>query len=153
IGRANLDGTGANQRFIVSLSNVTGIAVDGAHVYWTNISNDVIGRANLDGTGVNQRFITGAGDTFGLAVDAAHLYSTHGHTADSGIGRANLDGTGVNARFITGAASPGGVAVDAKTIGAVQDTTPPETTISSGPSGSVTSTSATFAFVSNEAGA
>src|SRR5215468_2668870 len=153
IGRANLDGTGADQSFIVSLSNVTGVAVDGGHVYWTNVGSDVIGRANLDGTGANQRFITGAGDAFGLAVDSAHLYWTNGHTADSAIGRANLDGTGINSRFVTGAFSPGGVAVDATTIGSVQDTTPPETTISSGPSGSVTSTTATFAFVSNEASA
>jgi hypothetical protein len=153
IGRANLDGTAVNQRFITGLVNPSGVAVDGAHVYWANVGNDAIGRANLDGTGVNPSFLRGAGDAFGLAVDSAHLYWTNGHTADSAIGRANLDGSGVNQRFITGASSPEGVAVDAKTIGGVQDTTPPETTISSGPSGAVTSTSATFAFVANEANA
>jgi len=36
------------------------VAVDAAHVYWTNIDANTIGRANLDGTGANQRFITTA---------------------------------------------------------------------------------------------
>jgi virginiamycin B lyase len=154
IGRANLDGTAANQRFISGLGNVSGVAVDAAHVYWTNVGNVLIGRANLDGTGVNPRFITNAGDAFGVAVDAGHLYWTNGHVAgDSAIGRANLDGTEVIPRFIIGASSPEGVAVDGRTVGGVQDTTPPETTISSGPSGTVTSSSATFAFAANEANA
>ena len=154
IGRANLDGTGANQSFIAGPHNPTGVAVDGSHIYWTGLSSILIGRANLDGTGVNLSFIRNNSDTFGVAVDSAHLYWTNGHVAgDSAIGRANLDGTEVIPRFITGASSPEAVAVDGRTVGAVQDTTPPETTITSGPSGTVTSTSATFAFAANEASA
>ena len=34
IGRANLDGTGVDQRFIEGAINPCGVAVDGAHVYW-----------------------------------------------------------------------------------------------------------------------
>ena len=56
IGRANLDGTGANPSFITEADNPLGVAVDGAHVYWANGTN-TIGRANLDGTGANQSFI------------------------------------------------------------------------------------------------
>src|SRR5436190_846943 len=41
IGRANLDGTGVNQRFITGTTTsenqaAAGIAVDAAHIYWTN---------------------------------------------------------------------------------------------------------------------
>src|SRR5215467_8700200 len=64
IGRANIDGTGVIQNLIEGGSQPYGVAVDAAHIYWTNILNSstdagTIGRANLDGTGVNQNFITG----------------------------------------------------------------------------------------------
>ena len=36
IGRANLDGTGANPNFITGAGNPSGLAVDGAHLYWAN---------------------------------------------------------------------------------------------------------------------
>ena len=36
IGRANLDGTSANQSFITGASVPLGVAVDGQHVYWAN---------------------------------------------------------------------------------------------------------------------
>jgi hypothetical protein len=118
IGRANLDGTGVNQSFVTGagvLFGPEGVAVDAAHVYWTDFARGTIGRANLDGTGVDQSFITGAGTELclgGVAVDAGHVYWTN---SDAGtIGRANLDGTGVDQGFITGAAGPQGVAVDRK---------------------------------------
>ena len=58
IGRANLNGTGAKERFITRAGS-TGIAVDGAHIYFTgNYTNPgTIGRANLDGTGVNRSYL------------------------------------------------------------------------------------------------
>src|SRR5262249_10313228 len=49
-----------------------GIAVDGAHIYWTNRKGPGTGsvaRANLNGTGVNESFITGASQPGGVAVD------------------------------------------------------------------------------------
>ena len=60
IGRANLDGTGANPSFIPEASSPYGVAVDSAHVYWANFETgtSTIGRANLDGTGANPSFIT-----------------------------------------------------------------------------------------------
>jgi virginiamycin B lyase len=112
IGRAALDGTGANQSFVTGASNPCGVAVDPAHLYWaSDVPSGTIGRANLTGTGVNQSFIGGAASPCGVAVDAAHLYWAN---IDNGtIGRANLDGTGVNQSFIAGASLPCGVAVDA----------------------------------------
>src|SRR5918911_204635 len=111
IGRANLDGTGADQSFITGANAPVGVAVDGAHIYWTTPAA-VVGRANLDGTGVDHSFIaTASGAPLGVAVDGAHVYWTNFTTGT--IGRANLDGTGVDQSFITGASRPGGVAVDA----------------------------------------
>jgi hypothetical protein len=128
IGRANLDGSGANQSFITGINadaNAEVMAVDGAHVYWTHgsgVPEDpyAIGRANLDGSGVNQSFITGLNATFlsgGLAVDGAHVYWTEdiGEAPQQHIGamgRANLDGSAVDQNFITGQGSLYGIAVD-----------------------------------------
>jgi hypothetical protein len=49
-------------------SSPAAVAVDGAHVYWTNFTGGSIGRANLDGTGADQSFITGASSAAGIAM-------------------------------------------------------------------------------------
>jgi hypothetical protein len=71
IGRANLDGSGVEPRFIITgASDPTGVAVDAAHVYWINLFTGTIGRANLDGSGVDQSFIADVGyGTGDLAVN------------------------------------------------------------------------------------
>jgi virginiamycin B lyase len=112
IGRAELDGTGANQGFITGAGSPGGMAVNYTHIYWVSSrDNGTIGRANLDGTGANPNFITGAGNPSGLAVDGAHIYWANNVSGGS-IGRANLDGSGANPFFVTGASFPTGVAVD-----------------------------------------
>jgi hypothetical protein len=117
IGRANLDGTNADQSFIVGATTPHGVAVDGAHVYWTN-ANGTIGRANLDGTNAAQSFIVAplSDQGSGVAVDGSHIYwvsSFGGGPGAGAIGRANLDGTGVEPNFISGISRPaGGVVVD-----------------------------------------
>jgi virginiamycin B lyase len=125
IGRANLDGSRADQRFITTGSSAiaeSGLAIDGAHVYWTNSETGTIGRANLDGTRVDQSFIAGAGRPIGVAVDGAHVYwvnmsRTNENPYGDAIGRANLDGSGVDPSFITGPSFlTGGLAVDAAHI-------------------------------------
>ena len=110
IGRANLDGTGVNKRFITGVKPGCGIAVVRGYIYWTNAGFDqsryAIGRANVDGTGVNQRFIRTAGIPCGVTVYEGHIYwgewkggLAHPSTT---IWRANLNGSGVNNQFITG---------------------------------------------------
>jgi len=112
IGRANLDGSGFNQSFILGVFPEA-LAVDGAHIYWTTSgpNGNRIGRANLDGSGVNPMFITTTVAAAGVAVDSNFIY-----WANSGlnsIARANIaDGSGVNQLWITGAANPQGVTVD-----------------------------------------
>jgi hypothetical protein len=114
IGRANLDGSGANQSFIAGTESPVGLAVDSRYIYWVNLQGaepSSIGRANLDGSGANQRFITASfgQELQGVTVDGQHIYWT---TSAGTIGRANLDGSGVNQSFIVGASNPVGVAVD-----------------------------------------
>ena len=62
LGRANLDGTGADETFIGGATGPVGIAVDAAHIYWANAfgAHSTIGRANLNGTEASQSFISGA---------------------------------------------------------------------------------------------
>ncbi len=110
IGRANLDGSGVNPRFIPLTGSPLGVAVGGGHVYWTLEASHSIARANLDGSGVQPSFITGASNPSGLAADGRHLYwaSSFGNT----IGRSNLDGSSVERSFIAGANRPLAVAVD-----------------------------------------
>ncbi len=112
LGRANLNGTGANQSFIPVRG--AGVAVDGSHIYWAEPRAGTIGRANLDGTNVEPNFITGASNPQGVAVDASHVYWTNAATGT--IGRANLDGSSPNQSFITGASNPQGIAVDSSYI-------------------------------------
>ena len=74
IGRANLDGTGANQSFIGGAHSPAGIAVNGPYIYWANfggthgVAGTTIGRARLNGTGVNQSFVKGAKTPVGVFV-------------------------------------------------------------------------------------
>ena len=58
---ANLDGQNANQSFIASASNARGVAVDAAHVYWTEPRRAVHDQPGRPGRGqnANQILITG----------------------------------------------------------------------------------------------
>jgi hypothetical protein len=111
VGRAKLDGTSADQSFITGADHPRGVAVDDAHIYWTNFDGDTVGRANLDGSGADQSFIP-ATNPRSVAVDDAHIYWANTST----IGRANLDGSEVDQNLIVvslpGFEGPRGVAVD-----------------------------------------
>src|SRR5262249_54290842 len=121
IGRANLDGSGADDQFIAAYypcgtagfgrdSGPGGVAVDGGHVYWSDPDNGTIGRANLDGSGVTQTFITGAQQPASVGASGSDVYWSNTPILGGGnsIGHAQLDGSGalipasVNQSFITG---------------------------------------------------
>ncbi|HEX6524717.1 MAG TPA: hypothetical protein VF070_32635 [Streptosporangiaceae bacterium] len=113
IGRANLDGTGANQAFISTGGTFPYmLTVSSGYLYWTNPLSGTIGRAAINGTGVNQQFISvpnGPTGVAGLDVTSRYIYWTN--EGGGAIGRADLDGTGVNQQFITGAIGPTDLAV------------------------------------------
>jgi virginiamycin B lyase len=112
IGRANLDGSGANPNFI-STGAAPEIALDSRYIYWTNNNGTNIGRASLDGTGVKPNFITGVRTgNVGIAVDSTHIYwANWSNGSGTTIGGAAIDGTAVNNDFITGGSGPYGMAV------------------------------------------
>jgi len=115
IGRANLDGTSANQGFITGASRPVGVAVNGSSLFWSNNAANSFGIANLDGSGA--RIFIGPGQSSspeGIALDASHIYWAN--LGGPSIGRANIDGTGANALFIAAPNSAHGVAVDASHI-------------------------------------
>jgi virginiamycin B lyase len=101
IGRARLNGTGVDQKFIAvpnGPSGVAGLAVNCRYIYWTNEEGDEIGRASLNGTGADQKFITGGSFPDAIAVGPHYLYWTNQNS--HAIGRARLNGTDVNQRFV-----------------------------------------------------
>src|SRR6185437_13746905 len=114
VGRASLDGSQVNNRFVtggVDPQRLCGVAIAGKYLYWgidVPTGGPAIGRAKLDGTGVTVNFIPSGGDgpVCGVAVAGGHIYWAS--YANGDIGRANLDGTGVNHQFISGLASVNG---------------------------------------------
>ncbi len=130
IGRARLDGSEVNERFIDTgdIYSVIGIAVDDRHVYWTDSSYDpnksTIGRANLDGSTVVKDFINAGDEPVGIGVDAHHIYWTHRywHNGRDGvyftyaIAQADIDGTHIDRRYILASNVLDGVAVNSRYI-------------------------------------
>ena len=96
---------------------VNGIAVSGAHIYWTwtcpNPNVDCarsrgIGRMNLDGTALERNFIDVPAR--GVAVDARHIYwgqESERNSEHDSIGRANLDGSARDASLVANVPSSG----------------------------------------------
>ena len=116
IGRAKINGTGANNNFITGVDGVHGVAVDSKFIYWTTLNSGVstIGRANLDGSGVNNQFITAnVTAPTSVAVSSSAIYWTNEvGMGQPSIGRANLDGSSPNPNFIASPVSACGLAAD-----------------------------------------
>jgi hypothetical protein len=119
IGRANLDGSGVSQSIVAvpAPGEVTGIAVNGASVFWSSIGNK-IGRAGLDGSSPKLDFIA-TSTPCGVALDSGHIYWVSQALGTSYIGRAALSGGSIEGEFVTipGVSPfPCGVAVNAANI-------------------------------------
>jgi len=104
IGRANLDGTDVDEKFIVGSGTPGGVTVSGGYIYWANRnSTGSIGRADLDGRDVDQNFITGLSYPGPVVVGGGHIFWSGGaSSATASIGRADLDGAFVEHDFLTG---------------------------------------------------
>jgi hypothetical protein len=128
IARANIDGTGVDRSFIALKGSPGGVAVDDAHIYWSDTTG--IGRANIDGSGVDPTFLRLRSRTGQIAVDPKHIYWSD----TAGIGRANLDGTHPEPGFIAprNPRNIDGIAIDSAHIywanfGGLSVTSPPGT--------------------------
>ncbi len=118
IGRANLDGTGANLSLVTGAARPIAVAADSSFMNWINdrTANQTlnsIGRANLDGSSPNQNFLV-VPYAYSVAVDGSYLYWTSiGHNT---VGRANLNGSGFNNSFISGANGPTAMAISSSHV-------------------------------------
>jgi hypothetical protein len=97
IGRANLDGSGAVQKFITTLGTPRGVAVNDRYIYWADAGANSIGRANLDGSHPNPQFMY-AKNPSGVALVGEHIYWTS--AGSNTVARANLDGSNVMTSFM-----------------------------------------------------
>jgi hypothetical protein len=118
IGRAKINGTGANNAFIAGLNDPHGVAVDSKFIYWSQGDGTTgsIGRANIDGSGANSSFIphsAGIDAPQGVAVTPTSIYWANG---DGTIGRANIDGGSPTSGFITLLNSSCGLAADSSFV-------------------------------------
>ncbi len=114
IGRANIDGTGADSNFITSATDGPQpgrVAVNASHVYWTQTgAAGKVWREKIDASNAKFAVITGASNPTALALGDTFLYSTNFNA--NAIGRANLDGSSPNATFIASASEPLGLTAD-----------------------------------------
>ncbi len=116
IGRAKINGTGANNNFITGVNGVHGVAIDSKFIYWTTLNGGVssIGRANLDGSGVNNQFITAnVTAPISIAVTSSGIYWTNEvGMGGTSIGVAGLDGSNPNPNFVSGPVGTCGLTAD-----------------------------------------
>lgn len=123
IGRANLDGSDANNsslRLLIRGALATDVAVSPDGLFWTDHFGERVGRANPDGSNVNTNFVPASSARTslpsGIAVDGAHVYwgDLIGRITAPGnsISRVKLDGSSVERQFVPSANRPWGVAVE-----------------------------------------
>jgi hypothetical protein len=120
IGRAKINGTGANNAFVSGIDQPRGVATDSRFIYWTEMAGGAgaIGRANLDGSGVNHQFITtDVSNPTGIAVTSSGIYWTNEvGMSDATIGHANVDGSNPDGDFINTPVYPNGLAADSSFV-------------------------------------
>jgi hypothetical protein len=116
IGRAKINGTGANNNFITGLDQPTQVAVDSNFIYWSEAGTNRIGIANLDGTHANPNMISRTPEVTsptGIAVTATGIYWVNHVVGNDTIGHANYGGSSpVGDFFDTGSPDVCGLAAD-----------------------------------------
>ena len=132
IGRANLDGSGANQSFVTTGSaNPLGLAVTSSAIFWAGMMRTYMGRVDIDGTNPQATFITlpGPGTTIcGIAADSNFVY-WQTRAADSESVAPRFGGGAPEPNFITGAGNVNcGIAVDSSFLywATRENPTPPD---------------------------
>jgi hypothetical protein len=129
IGRARLDGSDVQPNFITPTlqgapTSIQGVAVDDAHVYWTDCCND-IGVADLDGTHVNTQLNA---DLFAgqLALDSHALFDAAPlrFPNPGWVDSINLDGSNFTPLANIGDGGPSAVAVSVP-VARVSPASPP----------------------------
>jgi hypothetical protein len=94
IARANLDGTGVDQTFILGGSNPQQPAVNATHVFWVNKNAQSVGRAELSGGDVEQDLVpANCPEPVGVTASSEFVYWAN--TGCESIGRARLTPSGV----------------------------------------------------------
>ena len=118
IGRANLNGTGVNQKFIPNIGmEACGVDVNGTHIFWGNAfvqgvaGGGTIGRANLNGSGADPDFIDNQGGAV-CGVDATNSFLYWANQGDFRISRGALDGSFDQPNYVAGVGIVCGVAVN-----------------------------------------
>jgi len=74
VRRAPLVGGEADGLLFVGKAGIRGVAVDGAHVYWSSQSEQEIGRADLNLENPEKGLVEAEGGLVGIAIDADHIY-------------------------------------------------------------------------------
>jgi hypothetical protein len=84
IGRAGLDGSGANPDFIVLPGHPSSMAVGGGYIYWV-ADSQIIGRVGVDGSGETTSLFTGlpaSTNLTAIALSGSTLYVGDSDTGD-----------------------------------------------------------------------
>jgi hypothetical protein len=114
IGRAKLDGSGADHDGIQLAAPPSALAVDDRHVYWTQGTD--LGRAAIDG-GVNPAFKALGFSSAAMTLSGGRLYA-----GVSPLTRMALDGSGYEPSFASGFAAFGIVVVEQPAAAPVVET-------------------------------
>jgi hypothetical protein len=106
IGRANLDGTSANNSFITigNSEEGTDLQVNSNYIYWADYAT-AIRRADIDGRNITTLLTSSRMHSF--VIDSSYIYLDDWNgSAPYSIARANIDGTGLDENYISTSAKP-----------------------------------------------
>ena len=110
IGRARLNGTQVDQRFIPNVgTEACGVDVSASHIFWG--AGTTVGRANLDGSGKNNALIGEQGSHV-CGVDATSSFLYWANETSNQIARGALDGSFSQSNYVAGVGIVCGVAVN-----------------------------------------